>query len=51
MTRISVLHSKIELVQLTETAAIGAAALAAQDAKTPLKLDYPSFFTAFYTSA
>ena len=43
--------SKVELVQLRETAAVGAAALAAKDIHAPLHLDYTKFYQPFFTKA
>ena len=43
--------SRLELVQLTETAAVGAAALAARDIQAPLALDYASFSKPFFSKS
>lgn len=42
------LPTRLELVQLTETAAVGAAALAAMDIQAPLALNYAAFYTTFF---
>ena len=40
--------SRVQLVQLKESAAVGAAALAAKEANLPLALNYEQYFESFF---